>query len=438
MDVLKRIFLTVVIGSVTLPCSVYAAANDADLLHEIALLKNQLHELQMRVASDEQSSALADTDTSARTAVHHKKKFTKKSVSNDSSAKYKSLAITSPAVATPISWHGPDIDALIVGSASAGFSKPSAQYGSFNLLDFNPIFLLGYKDSVFARVALDFSLDDQGNTQTSLNYANLNLFLNDYAVLGAGKFDSALGYFGQNLSAAWINKLADTPVGFGGDQAAPQAEVGIRLSGGFPLYDDAKANYAVFVSNGSQGLVDTTNSVIDHIDTDGFTNNYGNYTIGGRLGFLPIPNVEIGVSLSGGKLVLLDMADGTTVLQNGRHYNSLGADISYKKDNLDLRAEITQQQVSYQTGSIVTQAERWKAWYLQAAYRIQSTNFEPVVRYGKFTSPISNQQQGQLALGLDYWFAPSIDVQVQYDINHGQVGSGANANLFLMQLVFGF
>lgn len=305
-------------------------------------------------------------------------------------------------------------------------------------MDFNPILLFTYKDLVFLRSAIDFALDDQGNTQTSLNYTNINLFLNDYASFGAGKFDSALGYFVQNLSPSWINKLPQAPAGFNSDQAAPQADVGIQLRGGFPLFSTAKGNYYIYVANGPRGLVDTTNVVLDHISTNGFTNNLGNYVVGSRLGFLLIPKLEIGISAAIGKLALLDMADGTTVLQRGRRYSALGADISYKYNNLDLRGEIIQQQVSSQVGSFIPQAERWKAWYLQAAYRFPSANWEPVVRYGKFTSPISSQQQGQFTFGLDYWFAPSIAAQAAFEINHGQKGSGNNANLFLIQLVFGF
>jgi len=458
MSALKRILLGLIICIGSLPLSTYAADDTANVKSDIELLKNQIKNLEMRVASADQVNTKADTsiDNSTTPIQPNKKKPTKKAKAahahrkNTQSTSLNNLhkvnkslnvpqqEIISPAVSTPLNWQVPDISALIVGGVSAGYSKPSAHYGSFNLLDFNPIFLFSYKDLVFLRSALDFSIDDQGNTQTSLDYVNLNLFLNDYVVFGAGKFDSALGYFVQNLSPAWINKLPDAPVGFNSDQAAPQAEVGVQLRGAFPIVCDAKANYVFYISNGPQGFVDTINIDINHLSTDGYTNNYGNYVVGGRLGFLPIPKLEIGISAAGGKLVLLDIADGTTVLQSGRHYNALGADISYKWNNLDLRGEIIQQQVSYQAGSIVSQAERWKAWYLQAAYRFPCTNWEPVVRYGKFTSPISNQQQGQVAVGLDYWFAPSIAAQASYEINHGQAGSGNGTNLFLMQLVFGF
>ncbi len=446
MSMLKKTFFKLIIS--ILPISMCAASSTADIKNEIALFKNKLQDLEMRIATADQTNTDAITDKNIHTAAtasikHEHAKKIKPSQKNNknlqSTLTSNSFQVTkSQTAGSPLPWQGPDIIALIAGGASAGYSKPSAQYGSFNLLDFNPIFLFSYKDLLFLRSAIDFSLDDQGNTQTSLNYTNLNIFLNDYVTLGVGKFDSALGYFVQNLSPSWINKLPDAPTGFNNGQATPQSEVGIQLHGGFPLFHTAKANYIIYISNGSQALVDTTNIVVNNINTSGFTNNYGNYIVGGRFGFLPIPKLEIGISAAGGKVVLLDMSNTTSILQNGRHYNAMGADISYKWDNLDLRGEIIQQQVSSQPGSIVPQAERWKAWYIQAAYRFSSTKWEPVIRYGKFTSPISSQQQGQLAAGLDYWITPSIAAQAAYEINHGQVGSGNNANLFLIQLVFGF
>jgi hypothetical protein len=159
---------------------------------------------------------------------------------------------------------------------------------------------------------------------------------------------------------------------------------------------------------------------------------------GGRIGFLPIPKLEIGVSGAGGKLVLFDLTDGTTLLQRSRTYSAIGADFSYKPGNWDLRAEFIQQLISSETGSIVPQGQKWKAWYGQVAYWIPNTKWEPVVRYSKFTAPVASQEQRQWAFGLDYWFAPSIAAQASFELNKGQEGSDTDQNLFLIQLVFGY
>jgi hypothetical protein len=335
------------------------------------------------------------------------------------------------------SWPERDITSVIVGSASAGYSKTPKDNGSFNILDYNPLFLVSYKDEFFLRASVDFSLDDEGDTSVSLDYSNINMVLNDYMVLGAGKFDSALGYFVQNLSPAWINRLPDAPVGFDGDQAAPQAEVGMRMQGGFPICDTMKGNYILYVVNGDRGFVDTTKMVIDHIGSDGYTKNFGNYVSGGRVGFLPISEIEVGVSAAGGRIALIDL-DDSSLLQRSRNYYAIGGDITYRPENWVFRGEYIQQQINSRCGRIVPQKQVWKAGYLQASYKIPKTQWEPVVRYGKFLAPVSRQKQQQWAFGLDYWFAPSIVIQAAYEINSGHHGTPADDNLFIIQFAYGF
>jgi hypothetical protein len=450
MDVSKKIVSSLIISSVSL--SIYSAPPTMNIKKAIELSKNEIQNLAMqRVAASQTDVATNHTNSSAPKKNKNGKQLTlvnnknnrqinpKNSSGGDDSLNIAPDAKIAPANYIPhFIWQGPDLAALMVGSASAGFSKPSGSNGSFNILDFNPIFLFSYKELLFIRSSIDFSLDDQSNTNVSLDYINLNLFLHDYAVFGIGKFDSALGYFGQNLSPAWINRMPDAPVGFEGDQAAPQADVGMRLQGGIPVFNKMKVNYALYIANGNQAFVDTTNLMIDHLGTEGYTNNFGNYVYAGRLGFLPIPKLEIGVSAATGKLVLIDLNDGMTVLQRSRGYRALGADLSYKPGNWDLRAEFIQQQISSQSNSIVPQGKKWKAWYAQAAYWILNTPWEPVVRYSKFTAPVASQGQSQWAFGIDYWFAPSIGLQAAFELNRGQSGADTNDNLFLIQLAFGF
>ncbi len=416
----------------------YADTNSSsqDMSRQLQSLKSQLNKLEIRLASSENFSNTS-TSTEAKT---NKPIITPKNKKKSSTQIIASTEnVSSPVNYIPrYGWYSTDISLLLVGGASAGLSKPSGNSGSFNILDFNPILLFSYKDLLFLRSSVDFSLDDHGNTSVSLDYSNLNLFLNDYAVFAVGKFDSSIGYFTQNLSPAWINRMPDAPVGFDADQAAPQAEVGIHLQGAFPVLSDKRINYILFMANGNQALVNTTTSLIDHIGSDGYTNNYGNYMYGGRLGFLPIPKLEIGISASRGKIALFNLADGTTLLQNSRVYSAFGADFSYKLDDWDLRAEYIQQLISSETGSIVPQGQKWKAWYGQIAYWIPRTNWEPVLRYGKFTAPVASNDQRQWAFGLDYWFAPSVVIQASYELNKGQENSSTDDNQFLIQLAFGF
>ena len=449
MRFVKYTFLGLIIG-IFCPFNLYAAVNTDNLKQELALLKNQLQALEDRIAEADQSNvsdpAIENGNKNVNAPISEKKTIknhapvqNKKNKAVSSASNESATTSSSPSdVTVPLSWQGSDLSALITGSATAGFTKAFGQSSSFNILDFNPLLLFSYKDLLLLRSSIDFALDDEGNTNVSLDNINLNLFINDHATLGAGKFDSALGSFVQNISPAWVNRLPDSPVGFDADEAAPQSDIGARLQGGFQLSEKMAMNYVVFVANGPQALVNTTNIVIDHINTDGVINNNGDFFFGGRLGFLPIHKFEIGISAATGKVALIDMSDGTTLLQKGRTYNVIGVDAAYKPGNWDFRGEYIQQQVSSQSGSIVPQGEKWKAWYLQAAYWIPTTNFEPVIRYGRYLAAVSNQNQRQWAFGLDYWLSSSLVIQTEYEINDGQKGSGNNTNLFLAQLAFGF
>ena len=342
------------------------------------------------------------------------------------------------AESTSYFWPNPDISSLLTGAASAGYSVPRNASGSFNILDFNPLFLFRYKDLLFTQASVDFALDDDGNTNVGLNTVNLNLLINDFMVFGIGEFDNPLGYFVQNLSPSWINKLPTSPVGFNSDEAAPQSQLGAQLRGGFYFLSSLKMNYITFVANGPRAFADTNTGLIDFITTDSFPNNYGNFIGGGRIGFLPIHDLEIGLSGAGGKLALFDVNTNMTLGEIGRNYTSLGLDLSFKWKGWDLRGEVIRQQIGSEVTSMFPQGESWKAWYVQAGYLIPATKLEPIVRWGGYTSPVSSQSQHQVALGVDYWFAPSIAVQAAYEINKGQPYTDSDVNLFLIQLVFGF
>lgn len=453
MEILKKILIFLIIGfgnsltlhartnitkipaPTTIPITI-TPPTTTDIEHQILLLQNQLQSLELRLASAEHTIEKPIPDPIIKASDPPQNKREIKEVK-----KGRAIANASgnpPFDCEPLVWQGPDISFLFAGGASAGYSKPDGSSGAFNILDFNPLFLFTYKDLFFLRSSIDFSLDDFGDTSVSLDQLNLNFIVNDYIVFGAGKFDSSLGYFVPNLSPAWINRLADTPVGFDGDEAAPQAQVGMQVYGAVPLFCTMRVNYVFFVANGSEGFVDTDNEVIDHIGTDGYVNNFGNFMYGGRLGFLPIPKLEIGFSAAAGKIVLINLDDGITVLQRGRDYYVFGGDFSYKWKDWDFRAEYIQQQVRSQSNTVVPQGEKWKAWYAQVAYWIPGTKLEPVLRYSKFTAPVSNQEIRQWAFGIDYWFTPSIAVQAEYEFNKGQSGTPNNRNLFLFQLVFGY
>ncbi|MEJ2089787.1 MAG: hypothetical protein P8Y69_15190, partial [Gammaproteobacteria bacterium] len=136
---------------------------------------------------------------------------------------------------------------------------------------------------------LELEVEDNGETNVVLEFATIDLLLNDSMVLMAGKFLSPLGQFRQNLHPSWINKLPSAPVGFGEDGAAPDAEIGAQLRGGIEL-GGGRLGYSAYIGNGPKLAVEE--GEIEGIDSEGYASNDDDENVvGGRLSFVPLPKL---------------------------------------------------------------------------------------------------------------------------------------------------
>ena len=196
----------------------------------------------------------------------------------------------------------------LAGYGSARYVDGDDEDGSFVVGSFNPIFHFQYKELVLLEAEFEFEIEDDGSTATELEYLTVDLLLHDYVTLLGGKFLSPVGYFRQNLHPAWINKLPSTPIGFGRDQAAPVAEVGLQARGGLPLPADMRLNYAIYAGNGPR--LEVEDDEIEAVETEGFGgDDNSNKVVGGRIGLRPLPKLEIGVSGVTGQARVADDAD---------------------------------------------------------------------------------------------------------------------------------
>ena len=132
-------------------------------------------------------------------------------------------------------WKTSDSIVHLAGYGDVSYSDAQNNEAAFNAVRFNPIIHYQYKDFLMMETELETRILKDGSTDFGVEYATIDLFLNDYVTLLAGKFMSPLGQFRQNGHPSWINKLTSAPVGFGHDQAAPNADVGVELRGGFGL-----------------------------------------------------------------------------------------------------------------------------------------------------------------------------------------------------------
>lgn len=320
------------------------------------------------------------------------------------------------------------------GYADMGYTDAKNRRGLFDLARFNPAFHYQYQDLVLLDAELEIAVGENGSTETGLEFATIGLLAHDYAVVYAGKFNSGIGQFRQNLHPGWINRLPSTPVGFGHDQAAPVSEVGAGVRGAFPL-GSMRATYDLWVGNGPRLELNPAGDEIEMIEASGATGDPdGKKVFGGRVALLPLPRLELGLSAATGKVAVVQGG----VAEAARDYDVFGADAAYQWRGLDLRGEYVEQKIGDQAASVAPEGGRWKAWYLQAAYRLAPTQWEGVLRYGDFKTPHADQNQKQWALGLNYWFAPNLVGKIAYEFNKGLAGAPTDDNRWLLQAAYGF
>lgn len=325
----------------------------------------------------------------------------------------------------------------LAGYASADYVSPENGNAAF-VANFNPMFHFQYSDRILWEAELEIEVEEGGDTEIGLEYTTIDLFINDNMVLMAGKFLSPIGNFRQNLHPSWINKLPSAPPGFGHDGAAPLAEVGVQLRGGFNFGQQQKITYAGFVGNGPK--LEGEDGEIHGIDTDGFAGDPDDEKVfGGRISILPMPKLELGVSAAIGDAAVVENDDMDFEGDPKRDYDVLGFDASYQWNNLDLRGEYVKQEVETLETSVAPEGGEWETWYIQSAYKFGTqAKWEGVLRYTDYNSPHADESQEQWALGVNYLIAPSALVKFGYESNSGLDGEITDDDRWLLQLAYGY
>ena len=349
-------------------------------------------------------------------------------------------------------WKYPYTLVHMAGYADVAYVKKEGEDSSFVIGTFSPIFHYQYRDTVMMEAELEFEVGEDGETEVALEYMTIDWFLNDYAVLVAGKFLSPIGQFRQNLHPSWINKLATAPPGFGHDGAAPVSDLGLQVRGGFPM-GSMRANYAVYVANGPEINAEAEDDgaggfeyELDGVAAEGFgVDRDGEKTFGGRIGILPIASVEIGLSAAGGKATVTNIeADtsppaGSIEGETPRDYTVYGADFVWFTGNMSLRGEFVKTEVGEATtGVTASEGATWQTWYTQLAYRLPNTKWEGVLRYTDYDSPHASVDQKQTAIGVNYLVTNNFIVKLTHELNDGQENADSDLDLTVLQLAYGF
>jgi hypothetical protein len=336
----------------------------------------------------------------------------------------------------------------IAGDAEATFEAQNRSISTFSA-SFNPIFLWELSPKLLFEGHVEFELSDN-STDVSLQYAQLTYLLNDYIILGAGEFLSPSNIFIERFHAQWINKLPDRPLAVF-DGILPESSLGAEVRGGFPI-GPTRANYAFYVSNGPRLITNDPNAA-GMLDFDNFTDNNDDKAVGGRVGFLPIPGIEVGYAFETAK-----PGDQGTTFAHVRSWLqsvdlNVNRDSDFLKGRIDLRAQYAWSKVDRAVydpdGSLgfgpLSFSNKRDGGYVQVAYRPTKAeaeflrNFEAVFRWDHVNQAPSGPgaiDEQRWTLGLDYWLGPVTAVKVAYewDSPHGQ----PNTNAVLLQAVTGF
>ncbi len=339
----------------------------------------------------------------------------------------------------------------LAGDGAFGFS---AQKGSKSTFDAGiaPLILWQPEERLLIEAGFDIgvSTDETNDSSTSfdLTLANISYLINDNLYVGGGLFVVPFGVYHRHFDPPWINKFPDDPLPFGDGGIAPGSEVGAFLGGVVPV-QDMKLIYDLFVTNGPNLFVDGADTA-GQLNFDDFTDLNNGKAVGGRIGFLPRPNIEVGYSAMFAQVNPDDFSDTNVILQavdlNWRQ------DVDAIKGQLDFRTEWVWSHVDRATydptgtlgfGPLDFSNDRYGG-YVQLCYRPTKADnkylrkFELVTRYDILRSssaaPGGDREQ-RITVGLDYWITPAVVLKTAYECDDEKVGDDQNA--FLVQVGFG-
>jgi len=333
---------------------------------------------------------------------------------------------------------------LLSGFVWAGFTQPQHGDSTFSAA-FKPVFLWKVADNLVAAASAEFEIDNN-DTKVNIEYANLNWLATDWLILRGGVMLSPMSTFQQSLHPQWINKLPDNPLFAGDSGLAPEKSTGFEARGGFRT-DIGKFTYSAFVTNGP--TLFTTGDQAGQLNLDEFTDLNGNKAVGGRLGYLPIPELELAYALQYNDVA--PSGSGLDTVNMYLHDFSISyvADEDWLGGRIDARTEFMYAEFSHKIDlGFGPFSNNRVGGYAQVAYRpTRMSGFlkdvEGVLRWDFLNmpqgAPIPTHEQ-RWTVGLNYWLNPRTVFKLAYEFDHVNDPSGQaqRNNVFMFQTAIGF
>src|SRR6266496_3693876 len=336
---------------------------------------------------------------------------------------------------------------LLAGYGTAGFTARSGEDPFFDA-SFNALFLWKLSDRLFFEGEMELEFEDNATT-INLEVAQASYLLNDYMTIGVGRFLNPMNFFVERQHMNWVNKLPDKPLAVY-DGLFPESQLGAQLRGVIPI-GPTKLEYVGFVAN-APGLITAPEdfSELGMLDFPNTGNFGGHVAVGGHLGFIPIPQLEVGYGIQRSKVGPRDQAVVNVLQSVDFNYVS---DSALLKGLINLRAQWGWSHVgdfvydpdgSQGFGPLEFNNNR-NGGYAQLSYRPTHIdndiikNFEGVFRYDRLNqlhTPVGFDEQ-RWTLGLNYWLTPSTVIKAAYEFDDKN-GGARDQDAFMMQVAVGF
>ena len=332
---------------------------------------------------------------------------------------------------------------VIAGDAAVGFVNQQKTNSTF-FAGVSPLFLWEPTDRLLFEASFDvgISTDTDNNSSTSfdLTIADASFIVNDWLMVGGGLFVVPFGQYHNHFDPPWINKLPDDPLVFSDGGLAPSSEVGIFARGAVPA-GPTKITYDAYLTNGPN-LITKDPAAAGSLNFHDFTDLNNGKAVGGRLGFSPMPSIEVGYSFEYAQVSPTNFHDAYAFLQ--------AADANWVQvipsilGQLTLRGEWVWSDVQEATydpkGTLGFGPLRFgnfrQGGYAMIAYRPTLVEnrylrkMEFVFRYDSLRSPLAapgGEHEQRYAFGIDYWVTPSAVLKIAYEIDDKKVGPDQNA-----------
>src|SRR5574341_235852 len=325
---------------------------------------------------------------------------------------------------------------IVTGYLDWTFSWQKGVPGTFDLFHFNPIFLFKIEDKLMAEAEVEY---EHGTGEEGvLEYAQLDYFLHDYVTITGGKFLIPFGVFNNKLHPTWISKAPLKPLADYQVVPVDWSEAGVMASGGIPISGYSKLNYALYWSNGLEGAEgDDIRELRKEGDDEDLINN--NKAVGGRLGIVPIKELEVGFSGYTGKYDDVEFPK--------RSLNLYGVDAEFHyKDYLELRGEFNQadQEITDLSAPDSTGFLVKRGYYAQAALKLsplavsQLNPVEVVVRFSGQNFPGEADDKWEVSPGVNYYVTNTGIIRLFYRLNLEKDLYKVKNNQIIFQYAMGF